>query len=71
MREQSTRVLLRIITYLDDCALAGNFEHLALTGLAVTELNVDDLCVPMEQWLDVNSGGRERKAMARKLTWGT
>jgi hypothetical protein len=35
-----------MITYLHDCALACNFEHLTLTGLTVTELDVDDFGVP-------------------------
>jgi hypothetical protein len=33
-------------TYLNDCALAGDFENLALAALSVSEYDVDDLCVP-------------------------
>ena len=36
-------------TYLDDGALAGNFEDLTLPSLAVSELDVHDLGEPMEK----------------------
>ena len=36
-------------TYLDDGALAGNFEDLTLSCLAVSELDVHDLGEPMEK----------------------
>ena len=35
-------------TYLDDGALAGNFEDLTLPSLAVSELDVHDLGEPMD-----------------------
>ena len=36
-------------TYLDDGALAGNFEDLTFSCLAVSELDVHDLGEPMEK----------------------
>jgi hypothetical protein len=41
-------------TYLNDCALSGNFEHLALASLAISEYDVDDLSIPIEQKLEIN-----------------
>ena len=67
--EPQTRVLLEKGTYLDDCALAGDFEDLALTGLAISELDVDDLGVPAGKGYTSFCGGRGGRR--RKLTWGT
>ena len=36
-------------TYLDDGLPASNFEDLTLSGLTVSELDVDDLSIPIEE----------------------
>ena len=50
-------------TYLYDGTLARNLEHLALSGLSVSELDVDDLGVP--------GRSNTRQWEAGVLTWGT
>ena len=59
-------------TYLDDGALAGNFEDLTFSCLAVSELDVHDLGEPMEKSLLVAAltGGCACN-MIVSLTWGT
>jgi hypothetical protein len=53
MRIKTRQVQVRVYTctalintYLNDCALSGDFENLALAALSVSEYDVDDLCVP-------------------------
>ena len=59
-------------TYLDDGALAGNFEDLTLSCLAVSELDVHDLGEPMEKsWLVAALTGGCAYDMIVSLTWGT
>ena len=48
------------LSYLDDGALAGDLEDLALSDGAVTESHVHDLSVP-----------RRRSSDEAGLTWGT
>lgn len=50
-------------TYLDDCTFASDFEHLALTGLSISELHVNDLGVPVgERRLHVIAHHRRTQA---------
>ncbi len=59
-------------TYLDDGALAGNFEDLTLPSLAVSELDVHDLGEPMDcSWLVAAWTGEYAYDMIVSLTWGT
>ena len=58
-------------TYLDDGTLAGNFEDLAFSCLAVSELDVHDLGEPIESgWLatEVTCACACKKIVS--LTWG-
>ena len=59
-------------TYLDDGALAGNFEDLTLSCLAVSELDVHDLGEPIEVgWLATEVTGACAYNKIVPLTWGT
>ena len=59
-------------TYLDDGALAGNFEDLTLSCLAVSELDVHDLGEPIEiGWLATEVTGASACNKIVSLTWGT
>ena len=59
-------------TYLDDRALAGNFEDLTLSCLAVSELDVHDLGEPIKKsWLVAALTGGCAYDMIVSLTWGT
>ena len=59
-------------TYLDDGALAGNFEDLTLYCLAVSELDVHDLGEPIKKsWLVSALTGGCANDMIVSLTWGT
>ena len=59
-------------TYLDDGALAGNFEDLTLSCLAVSELDVHDLGEPIEiGWLATEVTGACACNKIVSLTWGT
>lgn len=49
-------------TYLDDCTFASDFENLALTGLSVSELYVNDLGVPKSERLHVIAHHRRTPA---------
>ena len=58
-------------TYLDDGALAGNFEDLAFSCLAVSELDVHDLGEPIEiGWLATEVTGACACNKIVSLTWG-
>ena len=59
-------------TYLDDGALAGNFEDLTLSCLAVSELDVHDLGEPIKKsWLVAALTCGCAYDMIVSLTWGT
>ena len=59
-------------TYLDDGTLAGNFEDLAFSCLAVSELDVHDLGEPIKKsWLVAALTGGCANDMIVSLTWGT
>ena len=59
-------------TYLDDGTLAGNFEDLAFSCLAVSELDVHDLGEPIESgWLATEVTGASACNKIVSLTWGT